>query len=359
MIILKGRFLLSSNLSMKLPVTRYYGSKRRIVDDVWQVLQRRHIRFDSFLDVFGGTGIVSYFMARKGKQVFYNDIFEFNAKIAEALMLTSRGTFTEEMALWLLEDHPEIEYQHIIEENFDGLYYRQDENHTIDVATQNIRHLPVEVQASAYYVLFQSCLIKRPFNIFHRANLNLRLNHTTSAFGNYITWEKTFHDLFVNFTKELNDFQQEEPMDVAISHVDALHLEQQADLVYLDPPYIKKGASSPSYQSRYHFLEGLLHYDEIVANIDHNKVNNELKFGRNKDFEIKEHFVENLTRLLEMHQNSTILISYNSNGVPDRDGMMDILRQYKQRVDCVELGNLSYALNRSNGERVEYLFIGR
>src|SRR5574344_1929332 len=100
---------------MKLPVTRYYGSKRRIVDDIWKVLQHRRIRFNSFLDVFGGTGIVSYYMARKGKQVFYNDILEFNAKIAEALMLTPRGTFTEEMALWLLIEHPEIEYEHIIE----------------------------------------------------------------------------------------------------------------------------------------------------------------------------------------------------------------------------------------------------
>lgn len=344
---------------MKLPVTRYYGSKRRIVDDIWKVLQHRRIRFNSFLDVFGGTGIVSYYMARKGKQVFYNDILEFNAKIAEALMLTPRGTFTEEMALWLLIEHPEIEYEHIIENNFEGIYYIREENHTIDIVIQNILHLPDEAKSSAYYVLFQSCLIKRPFNIFHRANLNLRLNHTTSSFGNYVTWEKSFHELFLLFTRELNVFQQEVPMNVMISHVDALHLKQNADVVYFDPPYIRPNSSSPSYQSRYNFLEGLLHYDEIVTNIEPDKINKELCFGRNFDFEMKSNFVDNLTKLVEHYRDSTILISYNSNGMPDKEEMIDVLKQFKRHVSCVELGNLPYALNRSNGERVEYLFIGR
>lgn len=45
---------------MKLPVTRYYGSKRRVVDKIWHALRNAHIKFNSFLDLFGGTGIVSY-----------------------------------------------------------------------------------------------------------------------------------------------------------------------------------------------------------------------------------------------------------------------------------------------------------
>ena len=59
---------------MKLPATRYYGSKRRVVEKIWAALQENHIDFDSMLDLFGGTGIVSYYMAKKGKAGLYNDI---------------------------------------------------------------------------------------------------------------------------------------------------------------------------------------------------------------------------------------------------------------------------------------------
>ena len=42
---------------MKLPVTRYYGSKRKLVDKIWAILEQEGVEFDSFLDLFGGTGI--------------------------------------------------------------------------------------------------------------------------------------------------------------------------------------------------------------------------------------------------------------------------------------------------------------
>ena len=52
---------------MNLPVTRYYGSKRKLTESIWSVLQERNIQFDSILDLFGGTGIISYYMHVKRK----------------------------------------------------------------------------------------------------------------------------------------------------------------------------------------------------------------------------------------------------------------------------------------------------
>ena len=63
---------------MRLPITRYYGSKRKLINKIWEALNDLQIEFDSVLDLFGGTGVVSYFMAQKGKHVVYNDIFSFN-----------------------------------------------------------------------------------------------------------------------------------------------------------------------------------------------------------------------------------------------------------------------------------------
>ena len=40
---------------MNLPVTRYYGSKRRLLDKIWEALAVNQIEFNSVLDLFGGT----------------------------------------------------------------------------------------------------------------------------------------------------------------------------------------------------------------------------------------------------------------------------------------------------------------
>ena len=108
---------------MELPVTRYYGSKRKLVERIWEELEKRHLEYHSFLDVFGGTGIMSYYMLKHGKDVVYNDIFTFNCKIAEALLATPRGVFTNDMAVQLLLPVEGREYQHYIENIFRGVYY--------------------------------------------------------------------------------------------------------------------------------------------------------------------------------------------------------------------------------------------
>ena len=103
---------------MNLPVTRYYGSKRRLLDKIWEALAVHQIEFNSVLDLFGGTGIVSYYMTHKGKDIIYNDILSFNCEIAKALLCSSRGSFTETDALALLQRVDGREYQNIIAQNF-------------------------------------------------------------------------------------------------------------------------------------------------------------------------------------------------------------------------------------------------
>ena len=283
---------------MKLPATRYYGSKRRVVEKIWAALLENHIDFDSILDLFGGTGIVSYYMAKKGKNVVYNDILSFNCEIAKALLKSPKGVFTEAKALELLQRVPGRDYQTIIEDNFDGIYYHREENRLIDAVVQNIAFLDDNERASAYYILFQSCMIKRPFNIFHRKNLNLRTGFTEANFGNKTTWEQPFENLFVKFTKELNEFQFSVLPQVEISNMSALHCNRNADLVYIDTPYFcKRQSTAITYHNRYHFLEGLMHYEDIPNQINHEKSNREIRLGENLEFEQRNHYIEDLNRL--------------------------------------------------------------
>jgi adenine-specific DNA-methyltransferase len=218
-------------------------------------------------------------------------------------------------------------------------------------------HLPQQQQASAYYVLFQSCLIKRPFNLFHRRNLNLRENHIESNFGNYVTWEKSFETLFRQFTEELNQFQFQPVPNVTIVNHSALECPHVADLVYIDTPYFNKKSSAVSYHARYHFLEGLVFYNDIPANVNYDKVNREIQIHKSAEFESRSNYLNNLNELLGHYPESVILVSYTSEGYPSIEELERLLRRHKNHVETIFLGKYNFALNRSNQNRQEVLFI--
>ena len=344
---------------MMLPTTRYYGSKRRLVNQIWDALENNGVQFNSILDLFGGSGSVSYYMASKGKAVIYNDIMSFNCQCAEALLCTPRYTFSEQDALNLLVTHNEFDYKHIIEECFRDIYYTDQENKLIDVVIQNITRLPVSKVASARYVLFQSCLIKRPFNLFHRKNLSLRTNFKRGNFGNKITWERTFEELFIRFTKELNETQFISLPNAKIINSPALECNVTADLIYIDTPYFSDNQSGDvPYHSRYHFLEGLMNYDLIPFYIDWNKANHEVTFGKNDQFEKKTNYEYELDLLIQKYKESLIALSYTSSGYPTIDDLVNIMRRHKNRIIVCNLGKHSFALNTNNANREEILILG-
>lgn len=343
---------------MKLPVTIYYGSKRRVVEAIWNALNESEFEFHSFLDLFGGTGIVSYYMLMKGKRVCYNDIFSFNCENAKALLATPKNTFSQTDALNLLNRYDMVRYDNIIERNYHDIYYLDEENRLIDTVVQNIDYLSQEKKPCAYYILNQTCLIKRPFNIFHRRNLNLRLNHQQSSFGNYVTWEKSFEQLFAQFTEELNTFQFEEPRTIQIMNKDALECDINYDLVYIDPPYFNDGTPI-SYHSRYHFLEGLIHYEDIEHHINRRKSNLEIDINSLSDFENKVTFVQNLRKLFDRYQKSILVLSYTTNGYPTVEILVNTMRDFKNEVYVISLGKKPFALNRKNEGREEVLIIGK
>lgn len=344
---------------MNLPVTRYYGSKRKVVEKIGDVLQKQDIQFDSFLDLFGGSGIVSYYMQAQGKQVIYNDILASNCQIAKALLGSPKGVFSANDALALLHRQDSIEYDNVIEENFSGIYYTDEENRQIDIVIQNIERLPEQQKASAYYVLFQSCLIKRPFNIFHRANLNLRTNFHTANFGNKVTWEQPFELLFEKFANELNSYQFANPQRIAISCSSALHCTQTADLCYIDTPYFNKASNHVTYHARYHFIEGLMNYPFIRMHMNMDKRNKELDFNQCAEFEQAVNFENDLRALFAKYHDSILVMSYTSKGYPSIDRLEEIMSGYKANVQVIALGSHPFALNRSNENREEVIIIGQ
>src|SRR5690606_27079374 len=94
--------------------------------------------------------------------------------------------------------------------------------------------------AIALNAIFQSCLIKRPYNLFHRNNLYMRTNNVERNFGNKTSWDRNFDIYFRRFVNEINNAVFDSGNQCHVLNSDIFEIDsEQFDLVYLDPPYVK------------------------------------------------------------------------------------------------------------------------
>lgn len=351
----------------KFPVTRYQGSKRKIVS--WIHENIKDIKFQTALDGFGGSSTVSYLFKRMGKDVTYNDKLRFNFLIGKALIENHSVKFLDDDLVNLKARQKKIAYPEIIQRNFKSIYYLKKENEWLDLIAPNILQMNHYVapeldykKAIASYALFQACLIKRPYNLFHRKNLNLRTAKVERNFGNKATWDKSFDHYLNKFIAEANSLVFDAGTRCVSLNESIFELDEYGyDLVYLDPPYFRHevSAESSSYISYYHFLEGLSYYNEWEKMIDHGKKHLPLK--RDSENELttanaKEKFEEMLFKF----RHSKLVLSYKKGGEPSIEYLVKLMKKFKKHVSTRSI-QYSYALNKQNGDAKynrEVLIIG-
>lgn len=243
--------------SNPFPSTRYQGSKRSLIEWIWE--HTAPIDFDSVLDVFGGTAVVSHMFKSAGKKVIYNDSLRFNQKIAQALIENNSETLPQ-TALEALFASSDVQSGTFIQETFKDIYFTDAENRWLDQVTTalDLASLTVHQAAIAWYALFQACIAKRPYNLFHRANLYMRTAEIERSFGNKTTWDTPFEQHMRHFVQEANAAVFDNGQKHHALCLEALQTPRGADLVYLDPPYLSEKGIGVNYRDFYHFLEGIL-----------------------------------------------------------------------------------------------------
>jgi adenine-specific DNA methylase len=350
------------------PSTRYQGSKRKLIP--WIHSHVRNLSFRSALDIFGGTGVVSYLFKRMGKCVQYNDYLKSNYYIGKALIENSTVKLTEADAEYLLSFR-ESPSRAFVSNTFRGKYYTDAENLWIDCVMASIGRLNEIYSgqvlqykvALAYYALFQSCLVKRPFNLFHRNNLYLRTNEVARSFGNKTTWDKPFEELFKKFVDEINGLVFSNGESNTATNRDGFLLDGvTCDLVYIDPPYFSKGRPlvECDYGRMYHFLEGLASYNIWDDLIDYGSLNLHFKDNGYRWPE-KNSILDRFDRLLDKLPRSIVVLSYKSPGIPKEEELISLVRNHKRNVQVNRLP-YQYALRkpaREKGQNFELLIIGQ
>lgn len=357
--------LIAENLPKLAPSTRYQGSKRRILDWIYNNL--KDLKFETVLDGFGGTASVSYLFKMMGKKVTFNDILLSNYQTGTALIENDSITLTQSDLDFTLKKNG-FEYPTFIQDTFRGIYYLNKENKWLDIVAYNIKMLSEKYQgnrlkkkrALAYYALFQASLSKRPYNLFHRKNLYLRKADVKRSFGNKITWEREFPVLFNKFYNGISEKIFSNGLKHKAICKDILKISKRYsfDLVYLDPPYTRPDEYTPKdYYSLYHFLEGLIDYDNWPERIRWEVKHLDLKKQKSEWDENK--IEKNFDKLFNKFQDSIIVLSYGDPGSPSIEKIKELMGQYKSNISIVRK-EYTYKLNHRNGTGMyEVLLIGQ
>ncbi|MDE0316885.1 MAG: DNA adenine methylase [Candidatus Poribacteria bacterium] len=339
------------------PTTRYYGSKRKLIGWIFENI--KNLTFETVLDGFGGTASVSLLFKSMGKCVTYHDAFNFNTFTANAVlsnkMHLNKTKFENTLQSVELIDG-------VINKYFKNVFYTNSENMWLDGFMNKLDadSLAINQKSIYLYALFQACLQKRPFNLFHRANLSLRLTkHVERNFGNMTTWERGFPELMLRAYDELaHCVWNTGGKYKVIPSTDILNIEPEYDLVYLDPPYINKSASRnrDDYWMKYHFLEGLANYNEWEQKID---LASDIKITpKSPEFELwnqASSFKECLFELIEKHSKSIVVLSYVSDAYPDEK---ELLQFFVSKFHSVSFHSRLHSHALAKQTKRELMFIG-
>lgn len=334
------------------PTTRYYGSKRRQMG--WLREEFGRLEGCTALDAFGGTGAVTHLLSQLGWDVTYNDVFRFNTISARALFssatvpLSSAGVAS---ILRAVKPCPGF-----IHATFADLYFTDEENAWLDGFMKALTRVEPACKDLLLHCLFQACLKKRPYNLFHRANLKLRQSQVKVRFGNRTTWEKSFAEHILSTFEEVRHIQRGLGGNVTVTTGrSAEKISPNYDFVYLDPPYFKRNRATESYLSRYHFLEGLARYEEWPHLLEHGDRLRRIEASTVNEWTDKAALRSDIAGMIQKHRQAKFALSYVSGEHPSE---AELFALFSDNFSRVRLSRRAYGRALSKKKFFELLLIG-
>ena len=211
---------------------RYIGSKYKLVKNIIDIIEE--YQYDSFLDLFGGTGIVASGVKDAFKTVGVNDILYSNLVIYEAFF--GKGTFSMDKLQKLCLEFNKLSGKKTFFSNiYANTYFSEEDCKKIGSIRERID--TVDATKREKYILLASLLYSAD-----------RVSNTVGHYEAYLKKNKDFKKFEFNLINPYND-------SFNIYNEDANDLVKRVsyDVVYIDPPY-----NSRQYSRFYHILETIV-----------------------------------------------------------------------------------------------------
>lgn len=226
---------------------RYIGSKFRMINFIKEIMKKEKIEYSSFLDLFGGTGIVGDFFNDQKTKVYVNDLLKSNyiSYLAwfgnEKIDKNKIREYIEKYnSLTDLEDN-------YFSLNFSNTYFSEENCKKIGFIREDI----------------EDNYTNNNLNIRERAilitSLLYAMDKIANTVGHYDAYRKTgdlnkklelcMLDLKSNTNNKNNKIFNEDSNELVRT--------LKADVVYIDPPY-----NSRQYSDAYHLLENVAMWEK-------------------------------------------------------------------------------------------------
>ncbi len=248
----------------KISQRRYLGNKNSILPFIDNIIKNEIGHFNSFCDIFSGTGVVGNYFNKKDNKIIFNDLLYHNFVSINAFL--NQDNFNQDKLLKIINDFNNLstEKENYFSNNFGDKYFSKKNAIKIGFIREEIRNLFIEDKIN----------LKEKFILLTSLNYSIdRIANTVGHYDAYI--KKDLKDL--NFKMKLISTNTEKNINNRIYNKDAnlLIRDIECDILYLDPPY-----NSRQYSDAYHLLENLSLWQKpevfgVAKKFDRSKIKSE------------------------------------------------------------------------------------
>ncbi|UTY27096.1 DNA adenine methylase [Treponema denticola] len=232
--------------AIPLESRRYIGCKQKLLDWIFDIIQKETQNIHIATDIFAGTGVVAKKMLGMYDNVIINDFLFSNNQIYIAFF--KAGKWNKKKILQKIELYNNLDEKKIDNNyfslNYGGKYFDYDMAKKIGWIREDIENSKSELTEKEYAVLLATLI----YNIDKYAN-------TLGHFEAYIKKPIKKTELKLRLI-DVNEFE-----NLTIYREDSNKLAKQikSDLVYIDPPY-----NSRQYCRFYHVYETLVKWERPI-----------------------------------------------------------------------------------------------
>ena len=220
---------------------RYLGSKTKLLYFIDSVLQKENIKFESFADIFAGTGsVANHYYGRS--RVIVNDLLDSNYHIYRAFFGKDRLRITKLAKQLKIYNSIDIKSydDNYFSKNFSNTYFNAKNSKKIGIIRDDIEKL------------FEEKIITNREKSYLLTSLIYALDKIANTVGHYDAYRKIAIPDKKLFLLPLDIRNSKYSTEIHKDDANELVKKIQADVVYIDPPY-----NSRQYSDAYHLLENI------------------------------------------------------------------------------------------------------
>jgi len=313
---------------------RYTGSKRTLLNDIYESIKEYHKKNVIFADLFAGTGVVSAFMLEKGMNVIVNDFLRSNYVAYQAWLSNEKYNLKkieEIISEYNLVDGKKLK-ENYFSKIYGGKYFSLSDAKKIGCIRDKIEK--ERVNRREKNILITSLMYATD-----------KIANTVGHFEHFLSAKPEDKGVLLRIPK-IENFTGKS----VIYNEDSNKLvrEIKCDIAYIDPPY-----NARQYVNFYHVLENLVRWNKPTefegSSMKFKRNNLKSDYSKSKAPEILKDLIDNLkAKIIVVSYNNTYSAkSSASNNKISEKQLIDILSS-RGKVIVKEIKHKSFNSGKTN-----------